>query len=106
MYNKLGLTLSGWKYARKEAGEADLGFLGEENTCKSSELMKPLREYVWTYYIYKDLGVSGVNKWERERGIRATWREECCISWENTTIKKATMLQNEQHMIKILGWIN
>lgn len=41
MCNKLGLTLSGWKYVRKEAGEADLGFHGGENTCKSSELMKP-----------------------------------------------------------------
>lgn len=45
IYNKLGLNLSGQKYVRKEAGKADLGFLGGENTFKFSEGMKPLREY-------------------------------------------------------------
>lgn len=69
----MGLTLSGWKYVRKEAGEADLGFFGGENTCKSSELMKPPQGNMYKLITYiKIWELSGINKWERERGIRAT----------------------------------
>lgn len=51
--------------------------------------------------------MSGVNRWERKRGIRANWRENGVISAEERKLSKRQLCyKNEQHIIKEFRWIN